>query len=342
MTDRYKSGLESEKEKKLSNAAHENVMKFYEINKKHCDDAYSYYKDYELNKGKYVEKPCNLKLKEFRELVGEKSILVLTANNIEEAIFLISLYDMLKQPIQSYSVKKYVYQVIKVGEYTIIHNHTERTGDEFTRRSINAATRLFQPSYIILLGICYGIDFKKHDLGDVFISETVHGFRVNFRDSDLEEEEQTFYEAETEFLELPDTDMISLIKSHFNYYQPTNDILGVRMNIIIGKMLSSNSLMSSKAVKTAVMSYLGQARPKPIGGEMEACGIFKSNYFEELKFKKWLVIKSVCDWGEKKNALSLDIEENDRIKDSIQAYAMTNACVVFKEILNGELLKEEI
>ena len=96
--------------------------------------------------------------------------------------------------------------------------------------------------------------------------------------------------------------------------------------------------MSRKKVKDAVMSALGVRRKKPLGGEMEACGVFKSNYFDDNNFDNWLVVKSICDWGEKKNLLSKDKDENEKIKDSIQAYAMMNTWAVFKTMLDSDLL----
>ena len=59
----------------------------------------------------------------------------------------------------------------------------------------------------------------------------------------------------------------------------------------------------------------------------------KSYYVQEDGFKQWMIVKSICDWGEKKNALSPDKDTNSRIKDSIQAFAMTNTCGAFEEII---------
>ena len=71
-----------------------------------------------------------------------------------------------------------------------------------------------------------------------------------------------------------------------------------------------------------------------LGGEMEGAGILKSYIVENEGFDKWIIIKSICDWGEKKNALSDDPVESERIKDSLQAFAMANSCGVFDELLD--------
>lgn len=337
----YENGLISQKNSQLANTAQKNALNFYKKNKVYCDSAYSYYRKYNLNKSKYVKAPKVIDRSFFLKNIGENIILILTANEVEESILLYELSETYKKEILSYLVDDSVYQVIKMGKYTLIHNHTLRTGDEFTRRAINAATKLFSPSYILLLGVCYGIDFNKYDLGTVFISNFVHGYRINFRDQ--EGSEETIFEADTEFQNKPSERLISRISSFFNFFQPQNELFSldaeaIPIKIVAGNILSSNSLMSSKKVKDAIMSSLYNKGPKPLGGEMEACGIFKSNYFEENNFDNWLVIKSICDWGEKKNALDSDSLKNKKIKESIQAYAMMSTCVVFKTILDKGLL----
>jgi len=101
-----------------------------------------------------------------------------------------------------------------------------------------------------------------------------------------------------------------------------------------GKIVSANSLMSCKIVKDAIIGKLKKnvrGEKQLIGGEMEACGIFKSNYKtdDNSEFDRWIIIKSICDWGESKNSLVEDKNENSHIKDSLQAYAMMNSCKLF-------------
>ena len=103
----------------------------------------------------------------------------------------------------------------------------------------------------------------------------------------------------------------------------------------MGRFLSSNSLVSSRKVKQAVMKQYASRKPKPLGGEMEGAGLLNSNMVEEDGFSNWLIIKSVCDWGEKKNMLDKDdAQKSDEIKDSLQAFAMSNTCGAFENIEN--------
>ena len=343
MSKNYKKGLIKEKKKKNEKKAKENVLDFYKKNGSYCRGAYLYYKEYEKNQGKYVSVPLRIEKEEFSEYIGEKIVLVITANPIEEAIFLHAFFDKYEKKVSAYLIEEYVYHVICLDLITIVHVHAKKTGEEFTRKCINVATTVFSPEYIILLGICYGIDFDKYELGTVLVAESITGFRVNYRDTDKKDIK---FETETEFNEKSNEKIVSRLKIFFNYYQIVNNFFSsklesVEIKVRFGRLICSNSLMSNKKVKNSIIESLTQGKDKPIGGEMEAIGIFKSNYYEQNNFKNWFVIKSICDWGEDKNVLDEDEKESEIIKDSIQAYAMINSWETFNILIEKNLLIEE-
>ena len=301
MHTEYEKALMYQQEKNILDKIQNNVLNFYSLNKNIFEQSYFYYKEYENKKENYVLEPQEIPLKQFGVLVGEESILIITANSVEEAVLLHSLSDYYQKPIPSYMVGGCVYQVVAIDGVVLVHNHALYTGDEYTRRAINTAKKYFCPAYVYLLGVCYGIDYERYNIGTVFIADFIQSYRINFRDD--EDSEETLYEADVEFEQYPNKNVINGMKSFFAYCQPVNSIGGeetqeMYVQIAFGKLLSSNNLVSSKRVKEAIMYSLGGARPKPLGGEMEASGIFKSAYFENGDFNNWFVIKSVCDWGE--------------------------------------------
>ena len=338
--DNFEVGLNRKRNNIDSEDAKENILSFYNKYDKFCVAANTRYKAYQSQKNRFISDPKRVSKETFMNYIDSQIVLTLTANPIENAIFLHSLYDFVGRRSECFMVDKRCYQVVKTHEITIIHLHTEKTGDEATRRAINEATEIFAPDFIFLLGICYGIDRDNHSIGNVFISEKVKGYRINFRDR--EDSDVTIFEAEEEFDEYPEEDLRKALCSFFGYYDIVYNIESeleeIHVPIAHGGILSSNSLISSKNVKEAVMNALGTSRPRPLGGEMEACGIFKSNYFEKKYFRRWMIIKGICDWGEKKNSLDKDYTRNEEIKDSIQAFAMGNVCQVFLKIIEKRIL----
>ncbi len=337
--DNVKAELDNIKAIKEENSASENVKNFYQKNEPYINACHAYYADYESKKEYYLKTMQYNDINNFKkELVG-KIILVLTANPIEEGVLLHSLVDAGREKLAFYLLNDNVYHVCHLNEHTIIHVHASKTGEELTRRTINAASSIFEPDIIVLLGICYGVDFNNYSLGDVLIASGLKTYRLNFRDSDKTDE--TIFEAEEEDFRIPNSHLFSVVKQTFSYRQIYSSISErngskISVNWKTGTILSSNSLMSSKRVKQAVIQAFGAAKPKPIGGEMEGGGLLKTKIVEEQSLDRWLVIKGICDWGEKKNSLDENPKVSEHMKDAIQAMAMVHTWSIFYEMLMQE------
>lgn len=333
--------LDGKKDKKFLSEAAANALLYYEENCDFCDQSHGYYLHYAAHEGDYRAGFSVLRADEMRAAVPEPVILVLTANPIERGVLHRYLADCFGEAWAVYMAGADAYQVIRVNRRTVVHVHAERTGDEYTRQAIDRAAEIFNIDYIFLLGICYGIDYNKQKIGTTIISDRVIGYRVNFRD---EEGHETPYAPEEEFNERPQPAFARSVHTYTNYVQATVDPLAKdgnapRVTARPGTFLSTNSLVSSRQVKDSLVTKFQRAGIKALGGEMEACGIFKSACFRERDFRKWMVIKSICDWGESKNSLCpWDENEGERIKDAIQAGAMMNTSAVFKLLLSSGIL----
>jgi len=334
----YADGLAKEKAKSKSETARDNILRFYKKNKRICDKAYKYYAKYNGDKTKHVNEPIHLTAEKFVKQLKLKKILILTANSIERGIFIRWLSEKKGSPLETYMVGNYAYNVYNVTdeakEFSIIHVDPGKTGEDYTRRAINNTCKIFQPDYIVALGICYGFYNNEYSIGHVFLSDSLTVFRFNFRDA---EDKTIRLETETEFEKQPAHNLLQPIRQRLMYTMTRNILSDDKQPLYVqtkfGKFLSTNSLMSNKTAKQALMEQYGKTKPKPLGGEMEGPGILKSDIVQEKGFLNWLIVKGICDWGEMKNDLDPDEHKSELIKDSLQAYAMTNTCGVFDKIL---------
>ena len=320
--------------KKIKNAV-DNIKDFISNNDDICSRALNYYYDYNDNYEKYLDKPVRISAEQLKQYVNYSSVLVLTANPIENGVFLHWLYDKTRAPLITLQINGLYYHVCNTNSISIVHVHTNKTGEEFTRRTLNRVRRVFRPDYIFMLGICYGFtDMRRYPIGSVFASDSIRSYRLNFREKYGSDE--VIFQAEEEYNKSPSEDLIQLIQGCLNHKQTRNILPNLPSVHIarteVGKFLSSNCLMDSRKVKKAVLDQFG-TMTKPLGGEMEGAGILKSYLVEEDGFVDWMVIKSICDWGEKKNSIVSDPIESERIKNSLQAFAMTNTCGAFENIL---------
>ena len=333
----FELGLQKQEEKKKAKDARDNIIHFYHDHEQICKKAYDYYKELDNQKEQYVDlNRCVISEEDFKDLLCPVIILVLTANPIEEAVFLHWLYDQTAKPIKGYMVNTLCLTIAQTdNNQTIVHANTQKTGEKETRIVLNKICKVIQPTYCFMLGICYGLDMGKYSIGSVLISDSISSFRLNFRD-ELDSDE-TIFEAEDEYDEKPDSDLVRTLRQFFAYISVrsilSDDANPTTAQSAMGKFLSSNSLMSSKRVKQAVMKQYSSRKPKPLGGEMEGAGMLQSYLVEEKGFSNWIIMKSICDWVEKKNALDPVDSRNQLIKDSIQAFAMTNTCGAFSSIM---------
>ena len=322
-----------------ANEITDDVVAFYYENKDLCDEALEYYNGYESNLDQYVSAPKGvISEDDFLEKLQYDTVLVMTVNPIERGVFLRCLSEKVGQPLETYQVGNLTCNVCNVeNRLTIIHVNPGKTGEEYTRRAINRITSVVVPDYICLVGICYGINMEKNTIGDVLISDRVKTFRLNFRDR-LDSDEIRF-EVEEEYDAKPSETIVQRIRDRLMYTR-CNNILTIDgetypAHAEVGLFLSCNSLMSSSKVKQAITEQYTLKGAMPLGGEMEGAGLLKSSIVEMNRYDNWLIVKSICDWGEKKNALDPDPVVSEYIKDCLQAYAMTNTCGVWMELIKS-------
>lgn len=338
--------LDKQKIVQMGAVAAQQARKFYDENTPLCDEAYAYYSNYTENKNIYVDLPVFRGIDFLRKEYSAPAVLLLTSNEIEEGVLLHFLSERTGSPLPTYIVGSQEgrsYHIAKMEEDLFVHVHTESTGDNAMRRSINYAAQIFNISHILLLGICYGIDHDKQSMCSPIIANEVVGYHIDFRDDETGE---TQFVPVVEFREKPAPTLIGSITNIFRGCAINGRLLAHNkeqpIRPTVGTVLSATCLMSSSLVKNSILTYIGNTKPQPSGGEMEGCGIFKTRIFEENGFKNWLIIKSICDWGAGKNSLCPDDQKlGDEIKNSLQALAMINTCEVFRQLLDFGILTGE-
>lgn len=327
------------------------VIEFYEKHNGYINRAYELaksFKNFDRLNPCVVCSPNEIPFNE-----DNKPILIITANENEKSIFLyyVSFYmSDLSIPHHLRITNLYKYQnqtneflVFCWFKYRIYYCPLPEYGDETTRRAIVDAKREFSRiSSILLLGICYGMDHTKLQLGDVLVSECIRGYRVNFRDRegtydkiDVQVKEKSYYRHSIS------TDLRDSIRHRISGMNFSCKLLRMSEEenspsfiAQMGNIASADHIISCYPIKYKIINDLERGDDF-IGGEMEATGIFKafSAYSDENK-PDWVVIKSICDWGVIKNfPLGTKIDP-EILKNSLQAYAMMNTMELFVTLLD--------
>ncbi|XP_019860613.1 PREDICTED: uncharacterized protein LOC109588948 [Amphimedon queenslandica] len=156
--------------------------------------------------------------------------------------------------------------------------------------TIKAITKKFKPSYVIAIGICFGMDQSKVNLGDVIVSKKIVNlstFRMNKgsiesrNDSDIE----------------PGTKVLTIFSESSNFKMMHSDKENAKeVKVHCGPIVSLPVLVNDEEFKEKLNNVTPQAAQAHLAGEMEAVGIWSA--FKTTLMPQFIVIKAVCDWGD--------------------------------------------
>jgi WD40 repeat protein/nucleoside phosphorylase/DNA polymerase III delta prime subunit len=184
-----------------------------------------------------------------------------------------------------------------------------RQGEDHSQLSTGKAIAAWEPAAVIGVGIAFGVDAVKQDIGDVLVSESIQGYdlaRVNLGGSLTPRD--TGRPASGWLLQRIDTCQHHLRGTG---HWPT---------LHFGVVLSGNKLVDDLDYRDSLVNLFPQGI---VGGEMEGVGLAIAA--DDAKVH-WIVVKGICDWADgKKNTIS---------KDRDQRLAADNAVAVVAEALS--------
>ncbi len=345
-----------EENSRMESEVLEEICRFYESNKDWLTD----YSD-------YASKFCTelverkLSLGELNSKLEDYTVLILTANSIEQNILTRKLYKETnanvtnKDKLCEIYADGCVYQFATVRNVKIVHMHPNRPSSFTAGGSANAvrsALERFRPKLVVSLGVAFGIDPKRQYFGNVLLSSAVIPYDVFNKDKDgvitlRPEDKFPTHEALNAWNVLMRNPNFSLEKQE----EDRLSLIGKKLNFEwqFGTMLSGGSVLSNDDKKQALLLATKKIGEEDIiGGEMEGVGV----YFECKKPDiPCIVIKGICDWGAEKNSWDTAIRivnqkqhvedtlqsneypTNDQIKDCVQAYAMDHAAEALFRLL---------
>jgi nucleoside phosphorylase len=212
-------------------------------------------------------------------------IALVTALDIE----LIAVLKRLKPPKGKRKVWKVIdggetYYLGRFGEFdtVIVMSNMGSQGISGSTLTIDSLIRLWDPTGVVLLGIAFGVNRKRHKVGDVLIANNI----IPYEQQRVGEE--IIYRNP---IAPSSYELINRIRNtlDWDFRRPDNS----KVDKHIGDVLSGEKLVDNIEFKNALIAQY----PQVIGGEMEGSGLWASASRHK---KSWILIKSVCDWGDGK------------------------------------------
>ena len=193
--------------------------------------------------------------------------------------------------IKSFIEGTWIY-VGKYGEYSVVvgrsaYSKSQQGGlvaAEVTRKIME----IFKPKYIIAIGICFGMDRSKVNLGDVIVSDFIVDLS-NFRKESRSIAARNAQPPAGATL-LPLFGDTSAFKMKHSDEENAKEV-----KVHCGPIVSSSALVDDEDFKKQV----SKVRPDALAGEMEGAGIFHAASHARHK-PEAIVIKAVADWADGK------------------------------------------
>lgn len=175
------------------------------------------------------------------------------------------------------------------GNYPVAYIHMDEQG--YTSPSaiplMGQLVQELQPVAVVMVGIAFGSDEEKQKIGDVLVSDKILPY-----DSQKLLEDKTIYKENSKEVGFQ-------LLNAFREYRDWNYLLpnSMRSIVHIGAVLTGSRLVNNYEFRMQLLSDF--ADNKPIGGEMEAQGIYSVSRLHGIS--EWIIVKGICDWGYNKD-----------------------------------------
>lgn len=221
-----------------------------------------------------------------------KVFLFVTANKHEREAF---EAKFIRQEIR-YILGK-TYYLGQFGLYPVAYIHVDEQG-LINPASIPLVSQLvneLSPVAVVMVGIAFGVDEQKQKIGDVIVSDKI-----------LPYDSQKILENKTEYKELPKEVGFQLLNAFREYREWTYCLPDSKQSMVyIGSVLTGSRLVNSYKYRSQLISDFRDY--KPIGGEMEAQGIYSMCKVHGIT--EWIIVKGICDWGYNKNTPNKETDQ---------------------------------
>ncbi len=220
---------------------------------------------------------------QIKSIRKEVDVVIITATDIEinAVMNLLTPYPRRKSILLTY-VGPETYYIGKFGAHKVVVTKCRMgsIGEGSVILATEQAQRLWKPRAIIMVGLAFGKDPLKQNIGDVIVASQIVSY-----------EQQRVGEKVVFRGPISPTNTTLLNRfentTGWQFVKPDGSI----SKRIIGPILSGEKLVDNPEYK----AELFQQFPQAVGGEMEGAGLCATSGRVGVA---WILVKSICDWGD--------------------------------------------
>jgi nucleoside phosphorylase len=211
------------------------------------------------------------------------------------------------------------YYIGKFGNFAVVNVECGTMGTGSSMGSIVTTTNAindFNPKFVLMVGIAFGINPEKQNIGDVLVSNALIPYEIQRLGKHEDIWRGTKPEAHNSL-----RNNFKNIKD-WEYTLPNGEVAQLDVcDVLTGEKLVDNIDFRNELTKTF---------PTALGGEMEGAGLYAACQDKNIP---WILVKAICDFadGEKKNG-----------KKEKQELAITVALDACLQVFNKKFVFEDL
>lgn len=195
------------------------------------------------------------------------------------------------------------YYFAKFGHYKVVHVQSGMgsVSRDSSIMTVTEAIEKLHPKLVIMIGVAFGIDDKKQNIGDVLVSEAILPY--NFKKAGKNETVHRATDAPADKM------LVNRFKNirTWEYLLPNNK----KASIYCTHILSGEELIDNKLHRDKLLKKFPTAK----GGEMEGAGIYAAC---DGKLP-WILVKGICDFADGNKSKKKKQFQNVAINSALSA-----------------------
>lgn len=210
------------------------------------------------------------------------NILIVTATDTETEAF----HEVMEGTISRVASGDYSYYLGIVGQYKVVHVQCQQMGSISpggSLQTINDALHEWsQIKAVIMVGICFGVDPEKQNIGDVIVATSIKNYETRRMGKDQEIPRGETYQSDR------------CLQNAFKTLRLTWENIGIddaEKALELGAYISGEQLVDNKTVRSKLLSETPEAK----GGEMEGNGMVAACVSARIP---WILVKAICDFAD--------------------------------------------
>jgi nucleoside phosphorylase/tetratricopeptide (TPR) repeat protein len=227
--------------------------------------------------------------------MANTDVLLVTATGIESRTVLEVFEEAIGQKARARQIEDRTYfdvGVISGVHILLVQCEMGSGGLGASQNTVQKGIDSLSPGSVVMVGIAFGLDERKHAIGDILVSENLRPYELQRVGS------QVLLRGDRPHAS---PRLISRLKSA--------SLTWAGAPVHFGVLLSGDKLVDNEDFRETIRTF----EPEAIGGEMEGAGLYVAC---QDKKTDWILVKSICDWADGHKSQ----DKNDR-----QTMAATNA-----------------